>query len=255
MSLLLDPSRLAGYGLDATEPLTRKLADLGDDRSCPTSSSSASATSRSWRASSSWPSTSSWPCSSTMRSRRWRGSSSCSPCSSRPKFLGGEGHRRRGLGEREAHGLGPRDLRHRPGPLEHPFLANSRSRSTSPGRSFSRSALDVSSAGRRPASPGASSGARRTSASTTSCRRRPRRSRPPWPQAPPRAGLWRGCRPCKRPRRGHKGAAAPLSPRRPRPRTLGEERQRRRCASWAPAASLRPDAGGAPRRVPTRLSS
>jgi type IV secretion system protein TrbL len=28
-SLLMDPSRLAGYGLDATEPLTRKLADLG----------------------------------------------------------------------------------------------------------------------------------------------------------------------------------------------------------------------------------
>jgi type IV secretion system protein TrbL len=29
VSLLMDPSRLAGYGLDATEPLTRKLADLG----------------------------------------------------------------------------------------------------------------------------------------------------------------------------------------------------------------------------------
>ena len=28
-SLLLDPSRLAGYGLDATEPLTQKVADLG----------------------------------------------------------------------------------------------------------------------------------------------------------------------------------------------------------------------------------
>jgi type IV secretion system protein TrbL len=28
-SLLMDPSRLAGYGLDATEPLTKKLADLG----------------------------------------------------------------------------------------------------------------------------------------------------------------------------------------------------------------------------------
>ncbi len=29
VSLLMDPSRLAGYGLDATEPLTHKLADLG----------------------------------------------------------------------------------------------------------------------------------------------------------------------------------------------------------------------------------
>ena len=29
VSLLMDPSRLAGYGLDATEPLTQKLADLG----------------------------------------------------------------------------------------------------------------------------------------------------------------------------------------------------------------------------------
>ena len=29
MSLLMDPSRLAGYGLDATAPLTQKLADLG----------------------------------------------------------------------------------------------------------------------------------------------------------------------------------------------------------------------------------
>ena len=29
VSLLMDPSRLAGYGLDATEPLTKKLADLG----------------------------------------------------------------------------------------------------------------------------------------------------------------------------------------------------------------------------------
>ena len=28
-SLILDPSRLAGYGLDATEPLTQKIADLG----------------------------------------------------------------------------------------------------------------------------------------------------------------------------------------------------------------------------------
>ena len=29
VSLLMDPSRLAGYGLDATAPLTQKLADLG----------------------------------------------------------------------------------------------------------------------------------------------------------------------------------------------------------------------------------
>jgi type IV secretion system protein TrbL len=29
VSLLMDPSRLAGYGLDATEPLTHKLGDLG----------------------------------------------------------------------------------------------------------------------------------------------------------------------------------------------------------------------------------
>jgi type IV secretion system protein TrbL len=29
VSLLMDPSRLAGYGLDATAPLTKKLADLG----------------------------------------------------------------------------------------------------------------------------------------------------------------------------------------------------------------------------------
>jgi len=29
VALIMDPSRLAGYGLDATEPLTRKLADLG----------------------------------------------------------------------------------------------------------------------------------------------------------------------------------------------------------------------------------
>jgi type IV secretion system protein TrbL len=29
VSLLMDPSRLAGYGLDATQPLTQKLADLG----------------------------------------------------------------------------------------------------------------------------------------------------------------------------------------------------------------------------------
>jgi type IV secretion system protein TrbL len=29
VSLILDPSRLAGYGLDATEPLTQKIADLG----------------------------------------------------------------------------------------------------------------------------------------------------------------------------------------------------------------------------------
>jgi type IV secretion system protein TrbL len=29
VSLLMDPSRLAGYGLDATEPLTKKIADLG----------------------------------------------------------------------------------------------------------------------------------------------------------------------------------------------------------------------------------
>ena len=29
VSLILDPSRLAGYGLDATEPLTQKVADLG----------------------------------------------------------------------------------------------------------------------------------------------------------------------------------------------------------------------------------
>jgi type IV secretion system protein TrbL len=29
VSLIMDPSRLAGYGLDATEPLTKKLGDLG----------------------------------------------------------------------------------------------------------------------------------------------------------------------------------------------------------------------------------
>jgi type IV secretion system protein TrbL len=29
VSLLMDPSRIAGYGLDATEPLTKKVADLG----------------------------------------------------------------------------------------------------------------------------------------------------------------------------------------------------------------------------------
>ena len=74
----MDPSRLAGYGLDATEPLTQKLADLGMTESRRLASSSDSATSPSWPVSSSWPSTSFSPCSSTTSSRP----SSASSCRS-----------------------------------------------------------------------------------------------------------------------------------------------------------------------------
>ncbi len=64
VSLLMDPSRLAGYGLDATAPLTQKLADLG-----MTDLPDLIVFAQFWvpppssRAFSSWPSTSFWPCS------------------------------------------------------------------------------------------------------------------------------------------------------------------------------------------------
>ena len=120
VSLLMDPSRLAGYGLDATEPLTHKLADLGmTDLS-----------------------------DLIVFGFGYLAILACFLIMAINVFLavleyyvfaalagiflpfgllradevpGREGHWRRRLGQREAHGPGSRDLDHRSGAVEHPL--------------------------------------------------------------------------------------------------------------------------------------